>query len=186
MTAPALGLLAALLSAHLHGAAPAVPAAPAAVRPPASAPARNVDRAPAPTRTALPARSGSGRRVVYAKRAQQVWLVDAKGTVVRTYLVSGQASQPRPGTYRVYSRSPLAHSAVSSATMRRMVRFTHGIHTGAAIGFHEIPRDRRGRPEQRLAQLGRPLSAGCIREAPADALALWNFAGVGTRVVVVA
>ena len=38
---------------------------------------------------ALPRDSGSGKRVVFSKSAQRVWLVDSSGTVAATYLVSG-------------------------------------------------------------------------------------------------
>lgn len=115
---------------------------------------------------------------------QQVWLVDARNSVVRTYLVSGRRSQPAAGSFRVWGRSRTTSSAVSDATMRYMVRFTRGRRTGAAIGFHDIPRSRSGSPEQSVRDLGTPLSAGCIRQASADAVALWSFAPLGTRVVV--
>ena len=39
---------------------------------------------------------------------------------------------------------------------------------------------------QTVAQLGTPLSHGCIRQRTADARALWDFAPLGTTVVVVA
>lgn len=135
--------------------------------------------------TALPASSGSGRRVVYSVARQRVWVVDASGQVARTYLVSGRRSQPGPGTFRVYSRSRHTASAVSDETMEYMVRFTHGRRTGAAIGFHSIPVDHLGRPAQTEQQLGQPLSAGCIRQRAADARYLWDFATLGTKVVVV-
>ena len=38
---------------------------------------------------------------------------------------------------------------------------------------------------QTRAQLGTPLSHGCIRQKEADAKALWAFAPLGTPVVVV-
>jgi lipoprotein-anchoring transpeptidase ErfK/SrfK len=38
---------------------------------------------------------------------------------------------------------------------------------------------------QTPAQLGTPLSHGCIRQRTADAKALWHFAPLGTTVVVV-
>jgi lipoprotein-anchoring transpeptidase ErfK/SrfK len=68
--------------------------------------------------------------------------------------------------------------------MRWFVRFTTG-DQGAAIGFHDIPVDD-GRPVQTVAQLGTPQSHGCIRQRTADAVALWEFAPVGTTVVVTA
>jgi hypothetical protein len=68
--------------------------------------------------------------------------------------------------------------------MDYMVRFTRG--ENAAIGFHDIPRDMRGRAVQSWSDLGKELSAGCIRQRPRDARELWRFALVGTRVVVTA
>jgi lipoprotein-anchoring transpeptidase ErfK/SrfK len=64
-----------------------------------------------------------------------------------------------------------------------MVRFAHGP-LGDNIGFHEIPK-RDGVPIQSDAQLGQALSGGCVRQATADAIFMWDFAGLGTTVVVV-
>ena len=55
---------------------------------------------------ALPAGSGSGRRVVFSEGQQRVWLVSDAGDVLRTYLVSGSIyDNLDPGTYAVFSRS---------------------------------------------------------------------------------
>jgi hypothetical protein len=132
---------------------------------------------------ALPARSGEGRRVVYSESRQRVWLVTAAERVVRTYEVSGSVYDNLfPGTYEVFSRSEDAVGIDDSGTMRWFVRFTRGT-AGAAIGFHTIP-VQDGRPVQTHAQLGTPLSHGCIRQRTADAVALWEFAPLGTTVVV--
>lgn len=129
-----------------------------------------------------PAGSGSGRRIVYAKSAQQVWLVEEDGTVAANFLVSGRLSLPQPGEYRVFSKSRYTRS-VTGLRMEYMVRFARP--RALAIGFHSIPVDRRGRPIQREADLGTPRSAGCVRLRLADAAAIWDWAPVGTRVVVV-
>ena len=130
-----------------------------------------------------PAGSGSGRRVVFSEDLQRVWLVDRDGSVARTYLVSGSVSDNlEPGTYAVYSRSERAWGIDDSGTMKWFVRFTRG--DNAAIGFHDIPVDD-GVPLQTVAQLGTPMSHGCIRQKEADAKALWDFAPIGTTVVVV-
>lgn len=145
---------------------------------PAAGPGARVEPAP-------PAGSGAGRRVVFDLSDQRVWLVRDGGSVRSTYLVSGSVMDNlHPGRYRVYSRSERATSFDYTSTMRWMVRFTEG--ATAAIGFHAIPRDRDGDPVQTLAQLGTPQSHGCIRQRPRDAKALWDFAPLGTRVVVVA
>jgi len=135
-----------------------------------------------PADTALPAGSGEGRRIVFSQSRQRVWLVGDEG-VERTYLVSGSVyDNLDPGTFRVYSRSETAVGIDDSGTMNYFVRFTTG-DEGAAIGFHDIPIDE-GEPVQTVAQLGTPLSHGCIRQKPEDAIALWDFAPVGTTVVV--
>ena len=133
--------------------------------------------------TALPQRSGSGRRVVFSEGRQRVWLVDAHDEVERTYLVSGSVSDNlHQGTYEVYSRSEQAWGINDSGTMKYFVRFAHG--ETAAIGFHDIPIDD-GKPVQSVSELGMPRSHGCIRQRRADAIALWKFAPLGTTVVVV-
>jgi lipoprotein-anchoring transpeptidase ErfK/SrfK len=130
----------------------------------------------------LPADSGEGRRVVFSESRQRVWLVGARGRVLRTYLVSGSVEDNLdPGTYAVYSRSQQAWGIDDSGTMQYFVRFAHG--DRAAIGFHDIPIDD-GKPVQTVADLGTPMSHGCIRQKRADAIALWEFAPLGTTVVV--
>ncbi len=131
----------------------------------------------------LPARSGSGRRVVFSEGQQRVWLIGDDGRVRRTYLVSGSMSDNLdPGTYQVYSRSLNAIGIDDSGTMKYFVRFTQG-DTGAAIGFHDIPVDEDGRV-QTVDELGTPTSHGCIRQKTADAKAMWEFAQLGATVVV--
>lgn len=130
----------------------------------------------------LPADSGVGRRVVFSISRQRVWIVSAAERTRRTYPVSGSAyDNLKPGTYKVFSRSKRAKGIEDSGTMRWFVRFTKG--PNAAIGFHDIPVDK-GKRVQTRAQLGTPLSHGCIRQAEPDAKAMWRFARLGTKVVV--
>jgi len=137
------------------------------------------------TDVAVPADSGTGRRVVFSQGLQRVWLVDADDQAERTYLVSGSVTgNLQPGTYSVYSRSRWAVGVDDSGVMQYFVRFTKGP-TGAAIGFHTIP-TQNGVPLQTAAQLGTPQSHGCIRQRTPDAIALWKYAPNGTKVVVVA
>ena len=155
----------------------------------ASEPVADQPAASRPTGTApgldVPVASGSGKRVVFDMSDQRVWLVGADGSAVRSYLVSGSVTDNlRPGTYAVYSTSRWASGVDDSGVMQYFVRFTQGP-TGAAIGFHSIP-TKNGVPVQTKAQLGTAESHGCIRQDLPDAIALWNFAPVGTKVVVVA
>ena len=142
---------------------------------------------PPPAEFQLPANSGSGRRAVYSKSLQRVWAVDENEVVIKTHRVSGRLDplDPRPGVYSVYSRS-FSTFAINNPTItwNYMVRFAHGSHDGN-IGFHAIP-IQYGRPVQTLEQLGQPLSGGCVRQAPDDAIWMWNWAQLGTVVVVLA
>ena len=132
--------------------------------------------------TDLPVDSGEGRRVVFDEGTQRVWLVKADDTVERTYLVSGSLyDNLDPGTYAVYSRDRTAWG-IDGSELRHMVRFTTGAE--AAIGFHNIPL-LDGERVQTRDELGTPLSHGCIRQKQPDAKALWDFAPLGTTVVVV-
>ena len=134
---------------------------------------------------AVPNDSGEGRRVVFDEGDQRVWLVDDDESVERTYLVSGSRfDNLDTGTYEVQSMTRHATAFDGSGTMEYFVRFATGF--SEPIGFHSVPRDNDGKLEQTKQQLGTPLSAGCVRQWEPDAIALWDFAPVGTTVVVTA
>lgn len=133
----------------------------------------------------LPRGSGTGYRIVFDQSEQRVWLVGPDGLVRRSYRVSGSRfDNLHPGTFSVLSRSRYATSFDFSGKLEYFVRFTTGF--SAPIGFHAVPKDNAGHLEQTRAQLGTPLSAGCVRQWLPDAIALWDFAPVGTKVVVTA
>jgi lipoprotein-anchoring transpeptidase ErfK/SrfK len=147
-------------------------------------PAATPSPGPGSLSTALPVGSGTGKRVVFDIGDQRVWLVAADGRVARTYPVSGSLTDNlQPGTYAVYSTSRWATGIDESGVMQYFVRFTHGAR--AAIGFHSVP-TKNGRLLETRAELGTPQSHGCIRQWLPDAKALWDFAPVGTKVVVTA
>ncbi len=142
-------------------------------------------RTDAPKQVPLPAASGVGRRIVFSQHLQRVWLVGGHGNTRRTYLSSGSLTDNlQPGHYTVTQRERHAIGIDNSGTMEFFVVFTAGP-TGAAIGFHSIP-VKDGHLVQTVSQLGTPQSHGCIRQWKPDAVALWHFAPIGTRVVVVA
>lgn len=135
---------------------------------------------------AMPSGTGKGKRVVYALRDNHVWLVDARNIVQRSYPVSGtKFNQVSPGNYDVIRKRRYTTSYHGTERMQYMVTFTFG--KNAAIGFHDIPISiASGKPVQTPAQLGQSLSDGCVRQAPVDAKALWEFAPPGTPVIVLA
>lgn len=133
----------------------------------------------------LPENSGSGRRVVYSRAGQRVWAVDENEVVVRSWLVSGSKyNNELPGTHEVYSRSEMSTAWNGKAWLPQMIRW---LRTDIGhIGFHAIPLHREDdSPYQTEDELGTRLSGGCQRQANADAAFMWDFAQVGTKVVVV-
>ena len=124
---------------------------------------------------------------MYSKSLQKVWVVDGNDRLIKEHRVSGKLRycDPYPGTYRVYSRSKYTHSIQNPRIQwMYMVRFAKSCN-GGNIGFHEIPTDTStGYKLQSVSQLGTPLSGGCVRQAVSDAVWMWNWAYVGTKVVV--
>jgi len=136
-----------------------------------------------PTRP-LPARSGAGRRIVYAETAAHLWVVGDDGAVIWDYAVTGRVGRPKPSVYHVYSKSTVATNPGEKLRFEYMVRFAVGL-TGARIGFHTIPRYVGGAPIQSESQLGRAIgSGGCVRQSRADAVWLYGWSRVGDEVVV--
>jgi peptidoglycan hydrolase-like protein with peptidoglycan-binding domain len=133
----------------------------------------------------LPANSGSGRRVVYERAGQRVWAVGDDGSIIRSWLVSGsQYANEMPGTHTVYSRSDVSTAWNGKAWLPKMIRYQQT--RIGHIGFHAIPlKVSDNSPYQTEAELGTRLSGGCQRQANADADFLWEFADVGTTVVVI-
>ncbi|CAL9464798.1 hypothetical protein [Streptomyces sp. Tu 3180] len=131
---------------------------------------RGGDR-PAP----LPRRSGQGVRVVYSLGDDRVWLVGDDGRVRRTFGVSPSTVDPAPGTYRVTSRSRRITGS-DGVPVEHVVRFASA--QGTVIGFSaavdgSVPARN---PQERT---------GGIRETRADGAAMWGFAAIGRKVVVV-
>ena len=126
---------------------------------------------------------GRGQRIIYDNSEQQVWLIDDHEQLVDTYLISGRAGVPAPGTYEVYSKSPTAWAGHDGITMKWMVRFARA-RSGLSIGFHAIPLYSNGQPMQTEAQLGTFQSAGCVRQSNAKAAALYSWTPIGTTVIV--
>lgn len=128
-----------------------------------------------------PASSGEGRRVVYCNSCQRVWLIEENGWVFASYTVSGRRNYPKSGTYHVFRR---VHPG-SSKQLRLpyFVGFTYG--TTTDVGFHGIPLEPDGTPIQSDAQLGTYRSHGCVRQSQWSAKLMWEWATMGTKVVVV-
>ncbi|MFD4138803.1 hypothetical protein OHS70_14660 [Streptomyces sp. NBC_00390] len=123
----------------------------------------------------VPANSGTGVRVVYSLGERRVWLVGKGGKLERTFEVMPSTIHPKPGTYEVTSRSGRVAGS-DGVQIEHVVRFASvddiSIGFSAAVDGSMEPPD----PERKT---------GGVRMKRADGNAMWVFAAIGWKVVVV-
>lgn len=178
LTAAALavvGFLAYQASANAPADLSARPKSPGpAASAPVSAPTGPAQKPKDPLK--IPADSGKGPRVVYALGEKRVWLVDAKGQATSTFSVMPSTVHPAPGTYRVTSRSGTVRGS-DGVQIEHVVRFTNV--DDVAVGFSAAVDGTLPSPDPARR-------TGGIRMKKADGNAMWLFATVGSKIVVVA
>ncbi|QPP06970.1 L,D-transpeptidase [Streptomyces bathyalis] len=125
--------------------------------------------------TNLPAFSGAGERVVYDLDRNRVWLMGRNQEVKRTFRVAPSSVDPKPGTYKVESRAPHVTGS-DGVPVENVVRFATS--QGTTIGFSAAL-------DGSLPDADPVEPTGGIRERRADGEAMWLFATIGTKVVVV-
>jgi hypothetical protein len=178
LTASALALVT-LLAVQAKSSAQTTNAGGAKPGPSASASAGASARPSAlPKPVAVPAHSGTGRRVVYSLAAKRVWLVDpAKPATDRTYTVQPSTVQPPTGSYHVTRSTVGPYTGSDGVKIKNGVLFTS--HAGVTIGFSSAVDGTTPAPDPTR-------KTGGIRETLGDGQALFDFAPLGTKVVVVA
>jgi hypothetical protein len=130
-----------------------------------------------------PPNSGAGRRLVYCNSCQTAWIIDETGYVIWKFPVSGRRGIPRAGTYHVFRKLEMGRSLHHpDLRLPYFVGFAWG--TTTDIGFHGIPLRPDNSQIEADSQLGQPLSSGCVRVSQVMAEAIYDFAEVGTTVVV--
>ncbi|MCT9081678.1 hypothetical protein [Streptomyces fulvoviolaceus] len=126
--------------------------------------------------TALPAGSGTGERVVYSVDDDRVWLVGARNKVKRTFKVTPGTLDPAPGSYSVTSRSNSV-TGTDGTPIEHVVRFTSV--DGVVIGFSTAVGASMSTADTTTVK------TGGIRESRPDGDAMWDFATIGAKVVVI-
>ena len=125
--------------------------------------------------TALPSGSGRGPRVVYSVDDDRVWLVSPGDRVKRTFKVTPGTVDPAPAAYVVTSRSGKITGS-DGVAVEHVVRFTKVNRT--AIGFSAAVDGSTSAPTPAK-------KLGGIRESRQDGNAMWHFATIGTKVIVI-
>ncbi|MER5523982.1 hypothetical protein ABT075_05110 [Streptomyces sp. NPDC002677] len=148
---------------------------------PSSSPAPGAPAAKAPRDqhhpTALPNNSGTGERVVYSVDDDRVWLVNEHEHVERTFPVRPGTIDPPVGAYWVTSRSK-AVTGTDGLPIEHVVRFTT-TKDGSAIGFSAVTGTTTIEPPDPTVR------TGGIRETRPDGYAMWMFATIGVKVMVI-
>ncbi|UQX02567.1 hypothetical protein [Streptomyces sp. RerS4] len=149
------------------------------VRPSGQAPAVAQGQAPAkqdPAKpAAVPADSGTGTRVVYSISQKRVWLVPEDNSQPKTFAVMPSTLHPATGAYVVGSRAGSVTGS-DGVPVEHVVRFATT--DGVVIGFSS-------RVDGAMPEPDPTKKTGGIRMARADGDAMWAFATIGAKVVVV-
>ncbi|WP_327681253.1 L,D-transpeptidase [Streptomyces sp. NBC_00467] len=171
------GLTAAALAAVCFLAYQAQASAPDSLgisRTPSTAPSAKAPEQKPENPLALPADSGAGARVVYSLGDRRVWLVSAKNKVTRTFAVMPSTVNPAPGSYSVTSRSGQVPGS-DGVPIEHVVRFASV--DDVAIGFSAATNGVLASPDPEK-------KTGGVRMKRADGDAMWTFATIGSKVVV--
>ncbi|RNL72383.1 hypothetical protein EBF04_18000 [Streptomyces sp. I6] len=123
---------------------------------------------------AVPTGSGTGVRVVYSLGERRVWLVGTD-QLTQTFPVMPSTISPEPGTYEVTSRSGRIQGS-DGVEIEHVVRFATV--DDVSIGFSAAVDGSMSSPAP-----GR--KTGGVRMKRADGDAMWTFATIGSKVVVV-
>ena len=134
----------------------------------------------------LPANSGTGRRIVFAM-GEPAGLARA-AAVATPYVAptSSRAASPTTCTRAPTRSTPSRCTRSASTTPGRCSTWSASPRATTRRSASTTSRCSTTRPVQARDDLGTPQSHGCIRQWRPDARALWDFAPVGTQVVVVA
>ncbi|MEV4917748.1 L,D-transpeptidase [Streptomyces tirandamycinicus] len=123
---------------------------------------------------AVPTGSGTGVRVVYSLGERRVWLVGAE-QLTQTFPVMPSTISPKPGTYEVTSRSGRIEGS-DGVEIEHVVRFATV--DDVSIGFSAAVDGSMSSPVPGT-------KTGGVRMKRADGDAMWTFATIGSKVVVV-
>ncbi|WP_432056849.1 hypothetical protein [Streptomyces sp. bgisy022] len=177
LTAGALAVVAVLAVQADQGPKPRPAAATSA--PSASATADDPKPSASPEKRnpeAVPADSGTGRRVVYSLGLKRVWLVDASDAARRTFPVWPGTVDPEPGSYTIGTRTE-ATTGSDGVQVEHIMYFA--AKAGVSIAFSNAVDGSSPPPADPGAK------TGGIRVAKEDGTALWAFGTAGTTVRVV-
>jgi peptidoglycan hydrolase-like protein with peptidoglycan-binding domain len=136
----------------------------------------------------VPRRSGTGRRIVISQTQNWVWLVDARGKIVRQGGIIDNPRFLKAGNYTSGAKCGRAARLRKNTDGGRLYLNNFVRFAPCGIGFHQIPTYKaNGRQIHADWLLGTNYKAshGCIRVTASMSVAIWSFAARATHVVVI-
>ncbi|MGB8958388.1 MAG: L,D-transpeptidase [Candidatus Aminicenantales bacterium] len=120
------------------------------------------------------------KTIIIDRENQRVFLCGKAGLVYKSFPCATGSFYPTAGVHRILDKYLRAKSLFDDSTFSHFVVFQKA-QVGANVGFHSIPIY----PDGRLAGLlGQPNSHGCVRLSGDAAGELYEWAPLGTKVVV--
>ncbi len=125
----------------------------------------------------------NGKKILVNLKKQELYLVE-NGTVISTRRISsGKWGTPTPvGTFKTRNKITVAYSKPYKLYMEYWMAIT----ADGKYGLHSLPywKTKNGKLYEGAAHIGTPVSHGCIRQTVAEAKSLYDWAPVGTPVVI--
>jgi peptidoglycan hydrolase-like protein with peptidoglycan-binding domain len=137
---------------------------------------------------AVPRRTGTGRRIVISQGQNWVWLVDARGKVVRQGGIIDNPTYLKPGTYTSGAKCGRAARIRKNTDGARLYLNNFVRFAPCGIGFHQIPTYKSNGAQIHadwLLGTNSKASHGCIRVSASMSATIWSFAATSVRVVVI-
>lgn len=119
-------------------------------------------------------------KTIFIKLKTQTMEKRVNGIAVKTFKISGGLPKtPTPvGEYKVLNKHPRAWSRSAKLWMPYWMAFTTRGH-----GLHELPEWPGGKKEG-ANHLGKPASHGCVRMGIGAAKEMYDWAPIGTRIII--
>jgi lipoprotein-anchoring transpeptidase ErfK/SrfK len=124
--------------------------------------------------------TGGSKMIVIDKSSQAVGVYDATGALIDAFLCATAVSIPPVGTFKVLSKKAASQSLYDPSRFYHFTVFMKS-QKGNNVGFHSIPVNPDG---SLVGGLGAPISHGCVRLEASKAKFIYDWAPIGTKVVV--
>jgi lipoprotein-anchoring transpeptidase ErfK/SrfK len=128
--------------------------------------------------------NGAGKKIVVSLSKQTLTMYENGSLVSLRRVSTGKWSTPTPpGSYRTYNKITSAYSKAYGLYMEYWMAFT----ADGSMGLHSLPywkQKNGGRLYEGAAHIGTPVSHGCIRQTLAEAKSLYEWAPIGTPVII--